>query len=66
MCPSTVLMDGLGNRLMPWVVTPVIPVLLALLMLAFEPDEEYDEGVNVVESISFSFDGLSPSHGEPF
>lgn len=65
-CPSTVLMDGLGNRLMPWVATPTMLVLLALLMLAFEPDEEYDEGVKVVESMSFSWDGLSPSQGEPF
>lgn len=65
-CPSTVLMDGLGNRLMPWVATPAMPVLLALLMLALEPDEEYEEGVKVVESMSFSWDGLSASQGEPF
>lgn len=39
-CPSTVLIEGLGNRLMPWVATTAMPVLLALLMLALEPDEE--------------------------
>lgn len=39
-CPSTVLMDGLGYRLMPCTVTPPTLVLLALLMLALEPDEE--------------------------
>ncbi|TNN65177.1 hypothetical protein EYF80_024584 [Liparis tanakae] len=38
--PSTVLMEGLGKRLTPWVTTPTMPVLLALLMLALEPDEE--------------------------
>lgn len=64
--PSTVLMDGLGKRLMPWVTTPAMPVLLALLMLALEPDEEYEEGVKVVESMSFSWDGLSASQGDPF
>lgn len=51
---------------MPCAGTPPTLVLLALLMLALEPDEEYEDGVNVVESMSFSWEGLSASQGEPF
>ena len=41
LCPSTVLMVGLGKRLRPpGPPGTTMPVLLALLMLALEPEEE--------------------------